>query len=381
MKKNRTNFRRSSAGKASRAERRGNAARRNKLRRPSASVVPLNVTTDSCEYFLAAGAHSEKPVPGAIDPLDALDPPFRQRLGWTKVPGSTPKLALDTSVVMRRPEPEIASGSGLRFVAIDPLTYRGAGFRDREAQQTFWGHQLNGRPFSVPFVKSGIAIWKKLGIKVPTDTTAYMMKMTGVDEETSQAIQAAIWSAYNTARGPIDLETVVFALATFMHADPLRKHLVLEDPYLEPYGDRTRYVLYKVYDERGAAADRQPTAIARDADKAGRAPSTRCLPIEADNALREKIKADSTINPDHLGTLAEMKLLLASDAEKARVFPNGLGDEARAILDDLLQLAIDVIEHPDATVVGLVNELTLRVLDIRAALKAHELMQFLRGHG
>jgi hypothetical protein len=49
-----------------------------------------------------------------------------------------------------------------------------------------------------------------------------------------------------------------------------------------------------------------------------RLPSQRYLPIEADSALRRKIEADPTIDPDHLGTLRDLKLLLASDEEKAR---------------------------------------------------------------
>ena len=105
----------------------------------------------------------------------------------------------------------------------------------------------------------------------------------------------------------------------------------------------------------------------------------RYLPIEADSERRRKIESDLTINPDHLGTLSELKLLLASDAEKTRVFCGCLDQEARAILDDLLEVAIEEIEVEHATVVGIVNVLLLRMLDIRGALRIGELGRLL-GH-
>lgn len=150
-------------------------------------------------------------------------------------------------VVMHRPLPEFVVGSESRFVAVDPSTYHGSAVLDPQVLQEFWDHQLNGRPVTMQFLKSGPAIWKKLGIKVSAESTAYMMQMASVDAETSEAIQAAIWSAYNTAAYPIDIETTVFALAAFMHADPLRKHLVSDETFIEPYGNRTRYALREVY--------------------------------------------------------------------------------------------------------------------------------------
>jgi hypothetical protein len=155
---------------------------------------------------------------------------------------------------MRRPAREFVAGSGSRFVAIDPISYKGGAVRDRAVHQEYWDHQLNGRPVSMPFLKSGPAIWKKLRIEVSPENTAYMMQMKSVDVETSEAIQAALWSAFNTASYPIDIETAVFVLAAFMHADPLRKNLVSDEPFIEPYGDRTQYALDEVH-ALGAAAD------------------------------------------------------------------------------------------------------------------------------
>jgi hypothetical protein len=236
--------------KASRAERRrASAAARVDVRKPTGSVpVPWDTSKDSCQFFLAAESYSEQPASGAVDPLAVLDERFRNSAGWTPQAGPDPKRAVNVWIGMRRPAREFVAGSGSRFLAIDPIAYKGDAVCDPAAHQEFWDHQMNGRPFSTPFLKSGPAIWKKLGIKISPENSAYMMQMKSVDAETSEAIQAAIWSAFNTAQYPIDIETAVFVLATFMHADPLRKHLVSDEPFAEPYGDRTRYGLRKIYD-------------------------------------------------------------------------------------------------------------------------------------
>lgn len=101
--------------------------------------------------------------------------------------------------------------------------------------------------------------------------------------------------------------------------------------------------------------------------------SRRYLPVEADSERRQKIEADPTINPDHSGTLNDLKLLLKSDAEKDRVFFGTLNQELRVILDDLLRVAITEIEVEHATVVGVINVLTLRMLGICVAIRRDEL--------
>lgn len=92
-------------------------------------------------------------------------------------------------------------------------------------------------------------------------------------------------------------------------------------------------------------------------------PPPRYLPIEADSALRHQIAAGSTINPEHLSSLNDLKLLLTSDAEKIRVFCGTLDPELQIILECLLDVAIREIEAEHATVVGVVNVLILRMLD------------------
>jgi hypothetical protein len=71
-----------------------------------------------------------------------------------------------------------------------------------------------------------------------------LMQMTSIDEGTSEAIQAALFNAFNTSPYPIDMEATVFALACFIHHDPLRKDRVTNETFDEPYGERTAYGLW-----------------------------------------------------------------------------------------------------------------------------------------
>jgi hypothetical protein len=311
---------------------------------------------DSCNFYMTATSFAPDRL---TDPLEALDPKFRKIVRWGRF-GSNLNGATDAIVFMQRPDREFVPDSELRFVAIDPATYQGKAVLDRAAHEEFWTEQMNGRPFSMPFLKSGTTIWKKLGIKVDPETTAYMLQMRSVDRETSEAVNAAIWSAFNTARRPIDFETAAFVLASFMHADPLRQHLVVSEAFVEPYGSRTVYGLCEL-------------RAKHPADPA----HPRYLPIEADDVRRQQIEADVPVNPDHLGTLKDLRLLLASDVEKTRVFCGTLDQEAKQILDDLLEVAICEIEQEHATVVGVVNALILRMLDIRVALRRDELEQLI----
>ena len=263
---------------------------------------------------------------------------------------------------MCRPPLEHVAGSEFRFVAIDPDVYNGTAIRGLDAHKAFWDHQMNGRPASMPFLKSGLAIFKKLKIADPPEAVAYMMQMNSVDAETAEAVQAAIFSAFNTASYPIDIETAVFVLAAFMHADPLRKHLVSDQVFIEPYGDRTQYVLRApTTGNAGGNGDGIPDAPPPS--------GPRYLPVEADDALRQRIMADELVHPSHLMTLDRLKLLMNSEAEKDRVFFGGYDQKARAIMNDLLMVGIQEIEEVHATVAGVVDALIERMMDICGELR------------
>jgi hypothetical protein len=241
MRKSTVRSRRESLRRAMREDARRAKTGRMKIRRPSASPKPWNYASDNCKFLLFAESYSEKPNP--INPIKALNKDFRDSAGWTNLSDKEDGLGKDYILIMRRPAPEYAAGSEFRFVAVDSETYQGSAGSKPELLQSFWDHQINGRPCSTPFIKSGPVIWKNLEIKVPKETVAYMMGLESIDAETAEAINASIFSAFNTAASPVDIESVVFALATFINADPLRKHLHSAESFVEPYGDRTKYRL------------------------------------------------------------------------------------------------------------------------------------------
>jgi hypothetical protein len=65
---------------------------------------------DSCQFYLDAGSYSERPMPGAVDPLNALDERFRQTAGWTRQGGPEPTRAMNVVVGMRAPRARVRSG-------------------------------------------------------------------------------------------------------------------------------------------------------------------------------------------------------------------------------------------------------------------------------
>jgi hypothetical protein len=202
--------------------------------------------SDSCQFYLAATSARGRGTANS-GPLDGLDPKFSEGIGWSKLSGRAHQdTGGDYVVGMQRPWPEQVPGSESRFVATDPTIYRGGAVTENAEIQEFWREQINIRPFSPEFLSS-TAIWPLLGVDVTPAQTAFMMGLQTVDAETSDAVQAALFCAYNTARYPIDMETAAFVLGAFLHADPLRKQLVEQHTFHHPYGARTVYALLKVY--------------------------------------------------------------------------------------------------------------------------------------
>jgi hypothetical protein len=139
----------------------------------------------------------------------------------------------------------------LRFVAVDPANYGGNAMFDGALKQKFWDRQTNVRPVPPQFIKAGLAIWRKVGISVPAERTGAMMQMKNIDAGTAEAVQSALFNTFTTAMRRVDMESLVVALASFIHADPLRSDLVSDEAFDEPYGDRTAYVLWNPYFSEG----------------------------------------------------------------------------------------------------------------------------------
>ncbi|MGZ4123721.1 MAG: hypothetical protein ACXVOI_11025 [Tumebacillaceae bacterium] len=241
---NRANRRRRASIQARRSSNRRGMIQR-KMGRPSSGTGP---SPDSCKFVLSS-RRSKNPRQATKDGehqwLDALDPEFRNKLHWTPPEGSEirgPVLEGEIFVDMFRPNPEFSQNVPC-LVAFDSRTYEGNPAKDRGTHQQFWEDQINIRPFSIEFVKSGIEIWNSLGITISPEQSAFMMKMESIDDQTADAVQAALLNTLNTATYPVDMESIAFALSTFIHAHPAFKSFVSEDRFVMPYGPRTLYAL------------------------------------------------------------------------------------------------------------------------------------------
>lgn len=305
-------------------------------------------------------------------------PHFPQKFAEWRADPATATVAFVMMLAMTRPAPQIGKGALRRFFAYDSSFYPDTAVEDSSYNQKFWEEKIAVPAASMDFLKSGPVIWKTLGITGLEEETKRLLCLKSADAATSDAFQAALWSAYNTSRAPIDIATLAFGLATFVQAHHAFADLVNDEAYSKPYGEATVYGLPKVPGPNQLKGQ-TPQDHSRDArvngDAAARAP--RYLAMEADDVLRQQIETDPRINPEHLDTLDGLKLLLTSDAEKARVFLGTLGHEAQEILDDLLEVAIGEIEEEHATVVGIVNVLILRMLDIVVALRRNDLGEIL----
>jgi hypothetical protein len=183
-----------------------------------------------------------QPASEAVDPIEAMSEAFRRRIGWA--PGGDFTGPCDIVISMERPYPEPPVDSDMHFVAVDPLTYRGSATFDQASNQKIWRDQINVRSVPTQFLKAALPIFRKLDFCISPEQTMSLMQMTSIDEGTSEAIQAALFNAFNTSPYPIDMEATVFALACFIHHDPLRKDRVTNETFDEPYGERTAYGLW-----------------------------------------------------------------------------------------------------------------------------------------
>jgi hypothetical protein len=184
---------------------------------------------------------TENPKDGAV----LRSPDFGKRLQeWRENPDSA-KVRFVMMLGMVRPEPRFHKDANRRFFAYDSSFYPGNAVEDRDTSQQFWEGLIDIEPASMDFIKSGPEIWKTLDIKVPDAQIKRLMRMEYVDAATSEAVQAALLSAFNTARDPIDMDTAAFVVATFIHSHPLFKNFVSDEVFSKPYGEATVYGLLK----------------------------------------------------------------------------------------------------------------------------------------
>jgi hypothetical protein len=185
-----------------------------------------------------------------VDPKDAWilnsDNLGKAFEAWRKDPGSAP-ISFVMALASLRPEPRIDDVERRQFVAMDGSFYPKEALEEPEENQKYWDDRVATlRPASLEFIKSGPAIFSAMNIRISEEKTRKLMWMTTIDQGTAYAIHSSLWSTQNTSRKPVDLESGLFLLQTFIHAAPAfassvdhKKH------YVPAYGDATLYGMLK----------------------------------------------------------------------------------------------------------------------------------------
>lgn len=107
-----------------------------------------------------------------------------------------------------------------------------------------------------------------------------------------------------------------------------------------------------------------------NSNKEGDPPSQRYVWIEADEARLKALDSDPTMKPDHRFTLNDLVLATYYEDKKGQLFGVQTADqEIRDVIDDLLDLSIMEMQRENATVVGLVVILIMRVLETHRRLR------------
>lgn len=187
-----------------------------------------------------------------FDPLSRLTDEFRNNIKWTAPAheAPVPQDADNHMVMMIRRPPEKNERIDNRFVAVNQKTYNAAPLDgQQDLQELLWQDVLeNIRLTPIDFVKSGGDIWDRINLHPVKDLVESAVSMHDVDADTFRAINAALFTAYNTSAAPADLETVTAALAAFIHAHPHFKNMVDEGEFHQPFGADTFWTLLKPFE-------------------------------------------------------------------------------------------------------------------------------------
>jgi hypothetical protein len=195
--------------------------------------------TDGCKFGLIVA--TANPEQAAV--LKSSD--FERKFEEWRADPATALVAFVMMLRMMRPNPHFHEGVNRRFFAYDSSFYPDTAVEDRAHSQKFWETMINVPAASMDFIKSGPEIWKTLGITGLEEQAKRLLRMKRVDRATCEAAHAAVWSAFNTSRDPIDIGTAFFVLATFIHAHPAFRDFVSNDVFPKPYGEATVYALLK----------------------------------------------------------------------------------------------------------------------------------------
>jgi hypothetical protein len=93
----------------------------------------------------------------------------------------------------------------------------------------------------VGWCKAGAVMWDQAGIEVPPEWIGFIMSLKSVDAAMARATMAATFSAVATTVGPVDVDSILHALTTFVHAHPVFAGVTNDGEWVPPFGDDTVY--------------------------------------------------------------------------------------------------------------------------------------------
>ena len=146
---------------------------------------------------------------------------------------------------LRPPNPNPDPSCGRSVVAVDRQAYTEEDLATfTMALEEHWCASLDRMYRSPPTLcKAGATISDHFGFSISKKCTAEFLGLARADDEMCRAFQAALLGAASTTVGPLDLDTIKRALASFIHAHPFFCDAVKNEPWEHPFGEQTIYTI------------------------------------------------------------------------------------------------------------------------------------------
>jgi hypothetical protein len=156
--------------------------------------------------------------------------------------GPTAPTHVDARLMLRAQSNTPDPTEGKIIVAVNRKTLTEDPATIRSELDDLWAEACSrvSRP-DVSWCKAGAVMWDQAGIKVPAEWIGFIMSLKTVDASMARATMAAMFSAVATTVGPVDLDSILHALITFVHAHPAFAGITMDGEWKPPFGDDTVY--------------------------------------------------------------------------------------------------------------------------------------------
>jgi hypothetical protein len=162
---------------------------------------------------------------------------------------------VNNSVTMVRERSEKADPTdGKIVVAVNLDAYTGEpSDRWRQELNSWWAECCSrvSRP-EVDWCKAGGVMWDHSQIVVPSEWIAWMTSLEAIDKATARAVMAGLFSAVSTTVGPVDIDSVLHGITTFIHSHPAFADVTKDGAWELPFGEHTAYMTAEIADDERA---------------------------------------------------------------------------------------------------------------------------------